>query len=144
MKKFLLLSFIAFSSFVFSQSEYNSAYKEGFADALCYRKGSYCQRRAPYDSNIPLPSYNERADYSTGYIKGIVDGFKYRNSEDRTNYDFSDYMNEIVQRKIESRRRTVENYEKYLDDDLRARHPRPKDPRQAEIYDKIMSNDLDY
>ncbi|WP_300687642.1 hypothetical protein [Chryseobacterium sp.] len=53
-------------------------------------------------------------------------------------------MNEILQRKIESRKRTVENYEKYLDDDLRARYPRPKDPRPAEIYDKIMSNDFDY
>ncbi|MFL9835825.1 hypothetical protein [Chryseobacterium terrae] len=144
MKKLILLSFIALSSFLFSQNEYKSAYKQGFADALCYRTGSYCQRRAPYDSNIPLPKYNEKADSSTGYIKGIIDGFKYRNSEGGTNYDFTDYMNQILQIKIESRRRTVENYEKYLDDDLRERHPRPKDPRQAEIYDKIMSNDLDY
>ena len=144
MKKLLLLSFIAFSSFLFSQNEYNYAYKEGFADAVCYRKEYYCHRRAPSDINIPLPQYNEKSDFTTGYMKGIIDGFKYRNSKDRTNYDFNDYMEQMVNKKIESRRRSVRNYENFLDDDLRSRNPRPKDPRQAELYDKIMSNDLDY
>ena len=135
---------ILISTFLLSQSEYKLAFKEGFADALCFNRENYCQRRVPYDNDIPQPSYNEKSDFATGFVKGIVAGFKYRNSEAGTNYDFSDYMDKIVQRKIESRRKSVQNYENYLDEDLRRRHPRPTDPRQAEIYDMIMSNNLEY
>lgn len=142
MKKTFFIFIVFFSSFMFAQSEYISAYKDGFADALCYNRENYCQRRAPYDKDIPLPSYNEKSDFATGFVKGMIAGFKYRNTEAGTNYDFSDYMEKIVARKIESRRRAVQNYENYLDEDLRRRNPRPTDARQAEIYDMIMSNNL--
>ena len=77
-----------------------------------------------------------------GYVSGIVAGFNYRNSKNGTNYDYNSYMSKLLERKIESRKRQVEQSENYYNEELKSRHPRPSDPRQRAIYDAIMSNSL--
>lgn len=144
MKKFifalLLMPFLSFA-----QTNFQIGYQHAFADAFCYNRESTCQRIAPYTSDIPSPNYakNESSNnYMDGYINGIIAGFAYRNTKQGTRYDYGALMTQLLERKMESRRRQVQQTEDFYNQDLQRRHPRPTDPRQRAIYDAIMSNDL--
>lgn len=144
MKK-LFFAFLLIPILSFAQTNFQTGYQQGFADAFCYNRVNTCQRVAPSISNIPSPNYsrNESSNnFMDGYVNGIVHGFAYRNSSNGTNYDYNDYTTALLKAKIESRRRHVQQAEEYYNNDLRTRYPRPTDPRQRALYDAIMSNDL--
>lgn len=129
----------------FAQTNFQSGYQQGFADAFCYSRESTCQRVAPYLSDIPNPNYSRNESSNNlmdGYINGMVAGFSYRNSKEGTRYDYSSYMTALLERKMESRRRQVQQTEDFYNQQLQNRYPRPTDARQRALYDAIMSNDL--
>lgn len=143
MKKLNLLFLLVMSSFVFSQTTFQNAYRIAFADALCYRENYTCQRKAPMLSDIPLPNYDESpSNYLDGYARGIVDGFSYKNEHNKTDYDYQEYAQHMFDLKKASRERAVQQTEQYYNEDLQRRHPRPTDPQKRALYDAIMSNNL--
>lgn len=145
MKKVLFILSIFFSIPLVAQTNFVIGYRDAFADAFCYKREQTCQRVAPYASDVPQPNYSKNessSNYMDGYMNGIIAGFNYRNSQSGVKYNFNEYSTALLNRKIENRRRAVQQSEDYFNEDLRRRNPPPTDSRQRALYDAIMNNNL--
>ena len=143
MKKLIRLFGVLIPMFALSQTTFQLGYQTAFADALCFREASTCQRRIPLLKAIPTPTYDESSNnFLDGYARGVTAGFDYKNSINGTRYSYSEYAQYLYDMRSKGREKAVQQTEDFYNEDLRRRYPVPSDSRQKAVYDAIMSHDL--